>query len=229
MRKTADERRADVVRAALKEFSRFGLYGTSTDAIARAVGVSQPYLFRLYPTKRDIFIAAGHHCFQRTCEAFRDAAHGLDGQEALDAMRLAYLQFAEDRELLLMQMQLYVAANSDEEIRREVLQWWHELWSLLGRLTGIRDSVITEFMSCGMLMNVLVALDACDGSLGWDMLVAVQEHTTSTAVLHASTTGAAQAAPPDRASVPTQRVWPPDGGTFQGLPAGTAAVCTRPA
>ncbi|WNI18904.1 TetR/AcrR family transcriptional regulator [Actinacidiphila sp. ITFR-21] len=181
MRKTADQRRADVVRAALKEFSRFGLYGTSTDTIARAVGVSQPYLFRLYPTKRDIFIAAGHHCFQRTYEAFRIAAQGLDGHEALDAMRQAYQQFAEDRELLLMQMQLYVAASSDEEIRREVIQWWHELWALLGRLTGVPESVITEFMSCGMLINVLVALDATDDHLGWDMLVAVPEHHTSAA------------------------------------------------
>ncbi|MFC4030071.1 TetR/AcrR family transcriptional regulator [Streptomyces polygonati] len=181
MRKTADQRRADVVRAALKEFSRFGLYGTSTDSIARAVGVSQPYLFRLYPTKRDIFIATGHHCFQRTYEAFRDAAQGLSGYEALEAMKAAYAQFAEDRELLMMQMQLYVAASSDEEIRREVLQWWQELWALLARLTEAQESVIAEFMSCGMLTNVLVALDAGHAAPSSEPLVAVQGHHTSAA------------------------------------------------
>lgn len=163
MRKTADERRADVVRAALKEFSCRGLHGTSTDAIARTVGVSQPYLFRLYQSKRDIFLAAGMHCFERTHEAFELAAMGRVGEDALDAMRLAYERLAEDRELLLMQMQLYVAASSDEEIRRVVVEWWGDLWTLVEKLTGMPQSVVTEFMSWGTLANVMVALHTYEG------------------------------------------------------------------
>ncbi|NJP44947.1 TetR/AcrR family transcriptional regulator [Actinacidiphila epipremni] len=158
MRKTADERRTEVVRAAVQEFSRRGLHGTSTDAIARAVGVSQPYLFRLYNTKLDIFLAAGEHCFRRTSLAFEAAAHGCSGECALKAMSEAYRELAVDRELLMMQMQLYVSASCDEQVRQAVSRWWDDLWELVTRLTGLPDEAVTEFMSGGMLINVMVAL-----------------------------------------------------------------------
>ncbi|MFG1806498.1 TetR/AcrR family transcriptional regulator [Streptomyces sp. NPDC049040] len=160
MRKTADERRAEVVRAAVREFSRRGLHGTSTDTIARAVGVSQPYLFRLYNSKLDIFLAAGEHCFRRTSLAFEAAAHGTSGESALETMSEAYLELAVDRELLMMQMQLYVSASCDEQVREAVSRWWDDLWALVARLTGLPDEAITGFMSSGMLINVRVALGA---------------------------------------------------------------------
>src|SRR4051794_38821337 len=72
-RLTADERRAEIIDAAVKAFAQGGLDGTSTDDIARIAGVSQPYLFRLFGTKRDLFLAAVGRCFDRIGEAF-DAA-----------------------------------------------------------------------------------------------------------------------------------------------------------
>jgi AcrR family transcriptional regulator len=170
MRKTATERRADIVQAALKEFSRRGLHGTTTDAIARAAGVSQPYLFRLYESKRDIFLAAGRYGFERTQEAFETATSGLHGDEALEAMKVAYDKLAEDRDLLMMQMQLYVAASSDEEIRQRVVRWWGELWRLCERLTDRFGDVIVDFMACGMLVNVMVALHEHEGPHRHDAL-----------------------------------------------------------
>lgn len=158
MRKTADERRAEVVRAAVREFSRRGLHGTSTDTIARAVGVSQPYLFRLFNSKLDIFIAAGEHCFRRTSQAFEAAARGTTGESALKTMSEAYQELAVDRELLMMQMQLYVSACCDEQVRAAVRRWWDDLWALVTQLTGLPDETITGFMSSGMLINVTVAL-----------------------------------------------------------------------
>ncbi|NJQ14280.1 TetR/AcrR family transcriptional regulator [Streptomyces bohaiensis] len=172
MRKSAEERRTEVVRAALRSFSRYGFHGTSTDSIARAIGVSQPYLFRLYPTKRDIFLAAGRSCFERTSLAFNAAAEGLTGEEALNAMRRAYGELAGDRELLLMQLQLYVASSSDEELRDEVTRWWDDLWLLVAQLTSLPPEDINQFMSCGMLINVMVALGISDGHQGWDVLLA---------------------------------------------------------
>ena len=58
VRMSAAERRESVIRAAMSEFARGGYSGTSTEVIANRVGVSQPYLFRLFPGKKAIFLAA---------------------------------------------------------------------------------------------------------------------------------------------------------------------------
>ena len=73
-RLTADERRSDVINAAMKEFALGGYAGTSTQAIANRVGVSQPYLFQLYRTKKDLFVAVVRECFARTRAAFEVSA-----------------------------------------------------------------------------------------------------------------------------------------------------------
>ncbi len=77
---TADERREAVLAAARTAFAEGGYYGTSTDAIADAAGISQPYLFRLYGTKKELFIAAVRRCFRETLETFQRAAEGLRGE-----------------------------------------------------------------------------------------------------------------------------------------------------
>src|SRR5438874_564684 len=84
VRKSAEERREEILEAAMIEFAEKGLYGTSTDDIARRVGVSQPYLFRLYGTKKELFVAAVERCFENTLAMMRAAAGGKVGEEALD-------------------------------------------------------------------------------------------------------------------------------------------------
>ena len=59
-RKSAEERREEIVAIAIEQFALNGYKGTSTEAIAREAGISQPYLFRLFKTKRDLFLA----CFE---------------------------------------------------------------------------------------------------------------------------------------------------------------------
>lgn len=79
-RMSAEERRESVVRAAITEFARGGYNGTSTEVIARRVGVSQPYLFRLFPNKQAIFIAAAERCLEDTRGVFMTASEGLEGR-----------------------------------------------------------------------------------------------------------------------------------------------------
>src|SRR5204863_476321 len=55
-RKTADQRREEILVAAFDEFAEHGLHGTSTDVIARKAGVSQPYVFRLFGTKKELYL-----------------------------------------------------------------------------------------------------------------------------------------------------------------------------
>src|SRR5678815_5599978 len=89
-RKTAEERREEILDAALTEFARRGYEGASTDAIAREVGISQPYLFRLFGTKKGLYLASAERCLADTYERFRLAAEGLTGEEALHAIGRAY-------------------------------------------------------------------------------------------------------------------------------------------
>src|SRR5512145_1909906 len=94
-RQTADERRVAVLEAANVEFALRGLHGASTDAIARRAGISQPYLFRLFGSKKELFIAVVDRCYDRTLEGFRAAASGKFGADALTAIGDSYVQLIE--------------------------------------------------------------------------------------------------------------------------------------
>src|ERR1700687_2292389 len=91
-RQSAGERRDTVLDAALAEFAERGLHGASTEAIAAAAGISQPYVFRLFGTKKELFKAVVARCFRETLEMFQRAAEGLRGAEALEAMGDAYVE-----------------------------------------------------------------------------------------------------------------------------------------
>src|ERR1051325_4784376 len=114
-RKTAEERRKDVRDAALEVFSEHGLSGASTDEIARRAGISQPYLFRLFRTKKELFIASVERCFLETRHLFERAAEGKSGEEALTAMGKAYRELIRSNpDRLRGQLQSYAACDDPE-------------------------------------------------------------------------------------------------------------------
>src|SRR5215467_16361113 len=129
-RMTAEQRRAIVLDAALAEFAARGFEGTSTEDIARRAGISQPYLFRLFPTKKALFLALVPQGFKRVHDAFTAAAADLTGDDALAAMADSYHQLLEDRTLLLMQLQSY-AACEDRDIRAATRAAFADLWRLV--------------------------------------------------------------------------------------------------
>jgi AcrR family transcriptional regulator len=111
-RKSATERRDEILEAALVEFAARGLDGGSTEAIARAVGISQPYVFRLFGTKKQLFIATVERCMRGTLEMLHTASAGLTGDDALQAIGEAYGErLATDPTYLRSQMQAYAACG----------------------------------------------------------------------------------------------------------------------
>ncbi len=166
MRHTADERRTSVLRAAMAEFAKGGYAGTSTDAIAVAAGISQPYLFRLFGTKRDLFIATMGLMHARIESVFRDAADGLSGVDAMIAMGEAYKELLGERDLLLVQLHAF-AASEDEEVRRAAREGFRHLWTVAGELTGLADEDLRAFFAQGMLLNVMAAVDAAALDESW--------------------------------------------------------------
>ena len=165
-RKTAEERRAAVLEAALTEFGDHGFEGASTDAIARAAGISQPYLFRLFGTKKELFIASIEQCFGDTYARFAAAAKGLEGEDALHAMGTAYkAMIAEDPRRLREQMQSYAACD-DQEIAAVVRRGFGRLVDLVESKGADPERAMT-FFAAGMLINVMASMGVLGGEEPW--------------------------------------------------------------
>jgi len=169
-----DERRREIVEAATREFAVGGLHGTPVEAIAKRVGVSQPYLFQLFGTKKALFIAAVQRAFERIVGTFRAAAAeaGVDAgpEVVLMAMGLSYHRLLGDRSLLLMQMQAF-AACEDEEIRDVVREEMLRLVSFVQSASGASDKAVREWLAYGMLMNVVAAMDLVDVDADWARMI----------------------------------------------------------
>jgi AcrR family transcriptional regulator len=163
---TAKDRREQVLGAAMAVFARDGYEGTSTEDVARAAQVSQPYLFRIFSTKKALFIELIERGFERVSLAFAEAAKGLSGEEALAAMGAAYGQLLVDRDLLLLQMHAY-AASHDPEIGATTRRCFRNLWEHVAALSGVSNEMLTDFFAHGMLLNVIAALDATDLGESW--------------------------------------------------------------
>jgi AcrR family transcriptional regulator len=173
LRQTAEQRRGAVLEAARIEFARHGLHGASTDAIARRAGISQPYLFRLFGTKKELFLAVNDACFAETLEVFREAASGKTGKDALNAIGDAYRGLIEsDRTMLQGQLQSYAASVEDDDVRRSTARGYGRLVDYVETVSGADPQTISAFFATGMLLNVLAAMQYSIGDDPRDSWVA---------------------------------------------------------
>src|SRR5829696_1726896 len=166
-RQTAEERREAVLAAAATEFARAGLHGASTDTIAKAAGISQPYLFRLFGTKKELYLATSERKMEEVYQVFERASRGKAGEEGRRAMGRAYRELIADRERLQLMMQCMAAAADDPEIREELRRVWRDLVELVERVGGGTPEEISTFFAKGMLLNVLNAMRLFDEPTPW--------------------------------------------------------------
>jgi AcrR family transcriptional regulator len=175
-RLTADERRAESVEAAVTAFASGGLAGTSTEEIARLAGVSQPYLFRRFGTKHDLFIAAVGRAFDRIANAFTAAAAmpatdaatlGID--PVLLSIARSYHQLLRDPSLLRLQLHSFAACN-DPAVREFVRARYAGLVRLVAELSGTPASQLRDFFAEGMLLNVAAAMELTDAEVAWERI-----------------------------------------------------------
>jgi AcrR family transcriptional regulator len=155
-RKTAEERREQILEAAIAEFSARGLRGASVEDLAARVGVSQPYVYRLFGTKRDLFLAATGRVCDRVQEAFRQAAEA-NPENALEAMGRTYNLSLFRREDMLMLLQGFAAAD-DPEVREAVGERYAGLWRFVQNASGASEEEVWRFFATGMLLTVDAAI-----------------------------------------------------------------------
>lgn len=159
----ADDRRAEVIAAATIEFAAGGYAGTPTGSIAQRAGVSQPYLFQLFGTKKNLFLATVGDCFARTAGRFEEAgrratAEGLDPMRTLELMGQSYMELLlVDRDLLRVQLHAY-AACSDPDIQALVRLGYNNLWQTVATVSGADAMALQTWFANGMLLNVIASL-----------------------------------------------------------------------
>jgi AcrR family transcriptional regulator len=157
-RRSAEERRREIVEIAISHFAQNGYNGTSTDQVAREAGISQPYLFRLFGTKRELFLACNAAMHDQIAESFTEAARDLPQEERMKAMGDSYTALLADRNALLFQMQSY-AACADPEIQKHVREGFATLVRQVQEATGASPADLWSFFSHGMLLNVIAAVN----------------------------------------------------------------------
>ena len=168
-RRTAGERREDVIQAAIVEFATYGLHGGSTERIAAAAGISQPYVLRLFGTKKALFIAA----LQRVCDdiveawgqalqAFRENT-GETGtpEQRLEALREPYYRFVRDVVELRLVLQASAAAE-DDDIRTHLKEGIDTMFTWVRGATGASYEAVREFWAYGMMLTVAASVKAAE-------------------------------------------------------------------
>ena len=156
-RSRTDERRADVLKAAIAEFAAKGLHGASTEAIAVAAGISHPYLFKLFGSKRELFLAALDRVHHRIHDAFAAAAE-TDPDEPLRAMGDAYFNLLEGRDELRVLLHGFAAAG-DPGVGPFVRERYAELFRSAQRISGADEAKMQSFWAHGMLLTIAAAID----------------------------------------------------------------------
>jgi AcrR family transcriptional regulator len=170
---TAQDRREAVLHAAARVFSQRGIYGTPTAAVAKEAGISQAYLFRLFPTKNELATALVERSHDRILHTFAEAAAKAkaSGQDVFEAMGEAYAELLRDRELLLLQLHAHAAAPSIPEVREATRDGFRRIVELVQRETGAPAEDVQRFIAKGMLLNVLGAVDAPAVDADWARLL----------------------------------------------------------
>lgn len=174
-RLSAEERRAQIIEAAVQAFSRAGLHGTSTEEVARLAGVSQPYIFRLFGSKQELFVAALGRAFDRIRGSFTEAArHPVSGLPAdqdpvLAAMGRAYGDLMADQTILRLQLHAFAACD-DPAIRDFTRAQFSGLVAHVSQLSGVPAEALRSFFAEGMLLNAAAAMDLTEADVAWQRI-----------------------------------------------------------
>ena len=160
------ERRSQVLGIAAGEFANHGLHGASTELIARNAEITQAYIFRMFGTKKALFLELVVAAFDRMTEGMSDAAGAESGLDALTRMGAQYNEMVADRTSLLLQLQGF-AACGDPEVRDAVRDSFGRMWQTVAETTGLDPVTIKSFLAFGMLLNNGAALQVAELDQPW--------------------------------------------------------------
>lgn len=177
---TADERREVVLRTAISAFAGRGYFGTTTTEVAQKAGISQAYVYRLFPDKEALFVAVVEYCFARIRDSLTDGAataKGSSPEAVLDAMGDGYARLIADRDLLMVQLHAQCTAASEPAIREVVRTGYARLVEYVRGVSGASEADIQRFFAVGALCQLVVTVGAEEVDAPW-------AHTLSAGIRH---------------------------------------------
>ena len=160
-RMKAEDRRELIIESATAVFGDYGYYGTTTDQIARAAGVSQPYVVRMFGTKEKLFVEVLSRALDLLMDAFRIALAADDGQPLMTRLGLSYIGLLAHRGLLLSLMHAFVL-GSDPVIGEKARAGFLEVYEFLRTEAGMTSDEAGQFLAGGMLSNTMIGLRMTD-------------------------------------------------------------------
>lgn len=177
---TAEERREDLITASVPVFAEKGYHAAPTKEIAERAGISQAYLFRLFPTKEDLFVAAVERSGEVMYGSFTAAADKAEkeGRDPLEVMGEAYAELvAENGEMLLVQLHAQAISPSVPAVRETMRRCFAKLFAVASERSKATPEELKVWMAGGMLINVMTAIGANELDEPWAETLADFEGT----------------------------------------------------
>lgn len=171
------ERREQILAAASLVFGERGYFGATTDQIAKAAGISQPYVVRMFGSKENLFVEVLQRSLDKLLDSFQEtidqwradgspavapdgqkAPHREDGHgEIARRLGLAYVSLIEDRGILLSLMQAFGMGN-DQAVGGRARAGFIAIYRMLREDVGFGADETRAFLAEGMLLNTLLGL-----------------------------------------------------------------------
>ncbi|MQY17161.1 hypothetical protein NRB20_02240 [Nocardia sp. RB20] len=171
---TSDARREAVIDAAIAEFAASGYHGTPISTVAARAGISPAYVFKLFPSKVDLFVAALDHCFELVEQSLATGARRAaveDPETILDEMGSAYGELIADRRLLMLQVHAQSAADVPE-IAAAMRRGLGRVTEFAKSRSNAPDEDVQRFIAFGQLCHLITTLDLDSQDDQWASLLA---------------------------------------------------------
>lgn len=154
-------RKEDILEAGLEVFAKQGYYNTTTAHIAEKAGISQPYVFRFFETKEELFIAALERAFERILQTFKNIEAipeelGMKMVQAYDELSVSH-----PNEIAL---QVVGISLTEEPIQNCTKEWLSRIRNyVLERFKAANvenaEQMVTTFIAVGILCNIAYFID----------------------------------------------------------------------
>jgi len=156
-------RREQILAAASRVFGERGYSGATTDQVAHAAGISQPYVVRMFGTKENLFLEVVARALDKLMTTFREIlaeprpADDDDADSLVSRLGGAYVDLIDDRGILLSLMQAFITGH-DPVIGAKAREGFLQIYRMLRDEAGFTPETIRDFLANGMLFNTLLAI-----------------------------------------------------------------------
>ena len=166
---TADLRRETMIASAVKVFAKTGYYGTTVADVAKDAGISPAYIFRLFPSKEELFVAAVDRCYARIVDAvlaIAGVSETRDSSFVLSEIGLMYTGLIGDSALLMLQVQAQSVSNIPA-VREAVHRGLKAVVEAIFERSGAAPAEVQLVMAYGLLCHLIVTAGLDQIDAGW--------------------------------------------------------------